>query len=409
MRALRRAVCARAAAIVWVGGDLEGTFAEALPGRMLSRVTAVQPYAALINALKPRAKEWVAITDLHMTAAVNRARWAEAEAGRLGRVVLVEPVVSTGSLPRAGARMITIADGAARLRAVGIESPARLAALLDLSSTAIDDAVKRIVEGFDEVELTKLALTEADPGASPPRLRGNLRPDSATEGLSATDDGTTDARGRVHLPDWPARVELAYRAGDVEVASRWATQWRAANGGARATAALARVRLFKPSINEARALLVEANSEAGENRAEETRFEMARADGLAYLFSGDFWGASRLLREALDRAESLDRDFIDQYEIYEALPRALLVTDRVEDADHLMRQWTRKYGGGGPVADDMVIRPSVLLNIARGDIQASEQLSEHQFMPPVARDHLSRASMDQLSAQVLLAQDRLWN
>ena len=43
VRNLRRAVCARVAAILWTGGHLEGTFTEALPARKLVRVSAALP------------------------------------------------------------------------------------------------------------------------------------------------------------------------------------------------------------------------------------------------------------------------------------------------------------------------------------------------------------------------------
>ena len=344
VRALRRAACARAAAVVWQGGDLEGTFAEALPGRTIARMTADQPYAALIELLRPNAKEWVAVTDLDRTTAVQRIKWAEAEAGRRGRLVLVDPAVAPALLPRVGARALTIEDGAERLRVAGVEGAARLAALLELEPRAIDDAAKLVSAGVGEAEVARLALREADPGAALERLAGERGREVATEATSVNDELNTDARGRFHLPNWPERVELAYRAGDLEVASRWAAGWRAANGGARATAALARVRLLEPSIDEARALVLEANREARDDRDEETRFELVRAEGLTRLFDGDLWSASRLLTEALARAEKLDRDFIDQAELYDALIPSLIQTGRVEHAEQLWREWTTRCG-----------------------------------------------------------------
>ena len=407
VRALRRAACARAPAIVWQGGDLEGTFAEALPGRTLAFVSAKQAYAELLEPLKPRAKAWMAVTDLDTTTAVHRARWAAAEAGRRGRLVLVEPTVAPASLPRAGARALAIEEGATRLQAAGVVGAVRLAALLELEPRAIDDAAKLARAGVGEAELAGLALREADPGAALGRLARERGLERALEATSANEDLNTDARGRFHLPSWPARVELAYRDGDLEVASRWAAGWRAANGGARATAALARVRLFESSIEEARALVLEASREAKQDHDEATRFEVIRAQGLTRLFDGDMGNASRLLTQALDRAKKLDRDFIDQAEIYDALIQSLIATGRLEHAEQLVREWTIKRGVRSDfLASSLLVRLIMNLKNAQGDTTAAAQTVEQWFRGRGGRDQPGAAAMEQLSAQILLQQGR---
>lgn len=406
VRAFRHAVCARAVAIVWEGGDLEGTFAEALPGRKLTRVTADQPYAALLEPLKSRAQTWVEVTGLGTSTAIQRIIWAEAEVKRRGRLVLVEPGVAPPAFPRVGARALTIEEGAARLREAGIEDAARLAALIELSPRAIDDTAKLARAGVGEAELSRLALSEADPGAALGHLAEKLRREEGREAPPVDEEPSTDARGRFNLPSWPARVELAYREDDLEVASHWATGWRAAGGGARAIAALVRVRV-ESSTDEARALLLEAKREAGDDPDEATRFELIRAEGLFHLFNGDSANAARMLAEALKRAEKLDRDFLDRAEIYEGLMQSLTAADRLDQAEQLWRSWTSKLAiSENVLTHALVDRAGVRLKIAQGDIKGAEQLIKQWRDIWDDKDSPVAPTTDHLSAHVLLTQER---
>ncbi len=140
VRALRRAALERAPAVIWRGGDLDGTFAGALPGRHLVRMSAAQPYAALVEALRPRARTWVAAIDLDGPTRLRWVRWAAAEAGRRGMLILVEPKTEPASLPVAHARALAVEDATGRLREAGIKGATRLAALLELEPQAIADA-----------------------------------------------------------------------------------------------------------------------------------------------------------------------------------------------------------------------------------------------------------------------------
>jgi hypothetical protein len=187
VRALRRAACARAAAVVWQGGDLEGTFAAALPGRTLARVTAALPYPALVEALRPSVKEWIAVTEIDSSMRRRRVAWAAAEVGRRGRLVLVDSVSAPLALPRIGALALTIEEGVERLRAAGVEGAARLAALLELSPGAIDDAARLARAGVDETELAAVAGQKEDPDAALGRLARTQGLQGAPEEHSTTD------------------------------------------------------------------------------------------------------------------------------------------------------------------------------------------------------------------------------
>lgn len=233
---------------------------------------------ALVEALRPRAKEWIAVTDIDAPMRERRVAWAAAEAGRRGRWVLVNSVVVARTLPRIGALAVTIEEGSDRLRSTGIVGTVRLAALLEVSPGAIDDAVKLANAGASETEISAIALHEVDPGAAvrcSARARG-LETPSDEESVAV--DPTTDWRGRNYPPDWPGRIEFALRAGDLDVAAHWTVEWRRKTASIRSIPALARIHFFQLRVSEAQELLREVRDKGSDGTDDETRFELLRAE-----------------------------------------------------------------------------------------------------------------------------------
>ncbi len=409
VRALRRAACARAAAVVWQGGDLEGTFAEALPGRTLTGVTAALPYPELVEALRPTVKEWIAVTEIDSPMRGRRVAWAAAEAGRRGRLVRVGNVSAPLALPRVGALALPIEEGVERLRAAGIEGAARLAALLELSPGAIDDAAKLMSAGAGEAELSALALREADPGAALERLARTRGLEGATEEHSTTEEPTTDRRGRIHLPDWPGRVDLAFRVGDLDVAAHWAEAWRKTTGSARSIAALARIRFFQLEVDEAQGLLQEARGKVGNDPDDATRFELLRAEGMGCQATGKYAKAPRVVAEALDLAERLGRGGDERDELYGLLIQSLIAAGRTKDAELTLNQWMAKLGADGAAPGNLLLMQTIAdLKLAQGDMPGAARLLEQILaqVPSTDENYPARAAVEQSLAQAWLEQRR---
>jgi tetratricopeptide (TPR) repeat protein len=413
VRALRRAACARAPAIAWGGGDLEGSFAQALPGRRLARASAAEPYAALVERLAPRPRTWIAVEGVDDPTRLRRALWAAAEAGRRGRLVLVEPIGETSwpGLPRAHARPLSLEEGAGRLREAGIGKAVRLAAMLELEPGAIEGAAALAGAGVPEGELESIALREEDPGTALQRLMKQRRLQRAPEAERHADDLRSGPRGRLSLPDWPARVEMALWAGDSEVAAHWAAGWRAATGGgARSTAALARVRLLEGAVGEALALVKEARHRAGSDVDEDTRLELSRAEGLVL---SDPSGPGRAgeaiarLEEALRLARRLGRGVDETDELHDALVRALLQAGRLNEADRALDTWTAALRAqGSPRFNPIAVWASAMLKLGQGDARAASQMLEQALARWPLPDYPSRGPIEQLLAQAWIAQER---
>lgn len=404
VRALRRAACARAAAVVWQGGDLEGTFAAALPGRTLARVTAALPYPALVEALRPSVKEWIAVTEIDSPMRGRRVAWATAEAGRRGRLVLVDSVSAPLALPRIGALALTIEEGVERLRAAGVEGAARLAALLELSPGAIDDAARLARAGVDETELAAVAGQKEDPDAALGRLARTQGLQGATE-----EQATTDRRGRIHLPDWPGRIDLAFGAGDLNVASHWAEGWRKTTGSARSIAALARIRFFQQEVGEAQGLLREARGKVENGTDDATRFELLRAEGMECQATGKYAKATRVIAEALGLAERLGRGRNERTDLYVLLIQSLIATGRTKDAELTLNQWMAKLGVDKSAPLDFLLARSLAeLKLAQGDAPGAARLLEQVLAqwPSTEENHPTRAVFEQNLAQAWLAQGR---
>jgi tetratricopeptide (TPR) repeat protein len=366
VRALRRAVCARPAAIVWKGGELGATFAAALPGRSLVSTSAVQPYEALVEALSPRPKCWVAITGMRRRFELRRMAWGAAEAGRIGRVILVEPRMMLTDLPSAHGRLMPLEEAAGTLATAGVPQPARAAALLDLEPEAIARAAELARAGVRGEELELRALSEAALGGRAYRRRGPA--------LSAL----------------PERVERATEAGDLEVAERWATAWRdEAKGSVRATAALARVRALQGRWPEAKALLAEIAANITAESDDETRFEVLRARGHSRAGRGEAEAAARDFKQAIALAKMSSLPARTLSELHSARAIALLEAGKVQDAEHALDAWKSDAGitnETGSTNPQLLLTCALVLR-AKGQIQEAAKLASLGLRALKDKDH----------------------
>ncbi|MGK3993027.1 tetratricopeptide repeat protein [Sorangium sp. So ce1024] len=411
VRALRRAACARAPAIGWYGDkdEIEESFARALPGRRLSRVSAAQPYAALVEALRPEPRTWVAVEDLETSGRLRRSRWAAAEAGRRGRLLLVEPANRRSALPRVEARALGLEDGAERLRAAGIQDCVRLAALLELAPDAIDDAARLARAGVSEAELSSIALREDDPGGAFARRALEAGPEGVPATRADGDEHIREGNRHRQLPDWPERIELAHQQGEPEVAAHWAAGWMAATGGSpRATAALARMCVFSDELSEARALLERARARTEAGTDDGTRFELLRAEGLILSSERHSDAATRVLLDALKLGRQLGRPLGELDELYDAAVRAFVEAGRLKDAQRLLDEWTgllRRAYVDVPL-DILLVRSTAALLLARGDTLAASQLLESVLERLPDHEHPSVGVLEQSLAQAWIEQRR---
>ncbi|WP_437547155.1 tetratricopeptide repeat protein [Sorangium sp. So ce367] len=409
VRALQRAACRRAPAIGWLGGDLEETFARALPGRKVERVSAAQPYGALVEAIRPKPRTWVAVEDIETSGRLRRSRWAAAEAGRRGRLMLIEPANRPSALPRVDARALTLEDSAARLRAAGIQRCVWLAALLELAPGAIDDAASLARAGVSEADLSSIALPGGDPGDALARLaQRHGRESAAAEELEGEEKGAEPSK-RFHLPDWSGRIELAIQKGEPDVAVHWAAGWvEATAGSARALAALARVRVHLSDLGEARTLFERARRAVKGGTDEDTRFELLRAEGLMLSSEGHTGGAIRVLLDSLKLGRRLGCPLRELDELYDAAVRAFIEAGRLKDAQQLLDEWTgrlRRASVDVPI-ELLVARSTAGLLLARGDTHGASELLESVLQQFPDHDHPSMAVLEQSLAQVWLEQRR---
>lgn len=405
-RALRQWACARAPAIGWHGGGLEACLARALPGRTIERISAAQPYAALVEALRPRPRTWAVVTDLDRMSRARRSLWAAAEASRMGRLVLMEPPDGLPEVPQVCGQALTLEEGAGRLREAGVQQSVRLSALLELDPGAIDAAAKLSRAGMTGAELVEIVLPEADPGAA--LARALARKDVAAE-ESKPEGSISEGRRSFRLPDWPGRVELAMQAGDLEVAEHWANGWRAASGGSvRATAALVRIRLLKGKLAEARALLDEVLRQTKEAPDDETRFEVLRAEGLLLWSEGHPVRSLRLLNEALELARCLGRSNEEVGELYDIVVQGLIEVGRLKDAERKFDECVTlmRRAMGAQRLDLFLARPAASLMLARGEIEAASRMLESVLDRWPDPEHPSRDPLVQILARAWIQQER---
>lgn len=378
VRALRNAACHRAPAVIWKDGEIEPVFAEALPGRRLERVSAAQPYADLVAALRPKARTWVVVTELEEAFRVRRVRWASAEAGRFGRTILAWPGVEVSDLATLRAMVTPIERAASRLEAAGIEHGARVAALLGLEPSAIDRAEEMARAGASAADIER-GIGELTSVHLLPR----------------------DTRVR-SLPDWPERIELALGWSDTEVALHWARSWRAEEANnPRATAVLSHVLANRESFDEARALLAEVIREAGPRPDPDTEFEVRRVEAVLLAQEGRRKEALRALEDALrlpDRAHRSSQVF---EELRLLRVRLLAGLGRLSDAERALREWPRDaplVEAEGPAR----AVATAIVRLARGEADVAIPILQKAFTNLEDRDSGTRDLVAQLLTRALL-------
>jgi tetratricopeptide (TPR) repeat protein len=409
VRALRRAACARAPAVAWEGGDLEETFTQALPARTLKRVSAAQPYAALVEALKPRPKEWAVIVDFDIPLRARRSAWAAAEANRRGRLILDLMVTEPSALPRAHARALPIKEGERRLLEAGAKRPARLAAVLELEPDAIDAAARLARGGTPEAELSKVALQSDEPGAALARLLKGRGLHGATSERLGDEHGGPVTQTRFRLPDWQDRIKLALGSGDLEVAIHWAAGFRASTGGdARSSALLAGLLVMGSRLGEAREVLEDAKRRMVNNATEEARFEVMRAEGMTLLYEGRTTEAVRALSDALGAARRLGLSPGECNDIYGALVSTHLNEGRLKDAERIYEEWSarRQRAHDGQPFNVSWAKATAELLFAKRDARAASDALEPILKQLPAYDHISRTALERILAPALIQQER---
>ncbi|MFO0592113.1 MAG: tetratricopeptide repeat protein [Polyangiaceae bacterium] len=382
VRALRSAACARANVIAWKGGDLDATFREALPGRTLRYVSAAQPYADLVEAMRPKPHDWVAITDLVEEFRVRRARWAAAEAGRLSRTILVESGLDTLIVTNAHALPMPIEEAHTRLVSAGIVRGARVAALLDLEPFALEAAEQIARAGMND------AVVE---GASP-TLMNRARPPK----------GRADTR----LPNWASRIADAFRRGDHEVATHWAASWKEREPqNAEPAAVLAYLSWGQDRLPEAESLLEEARRLAGQSPSDSTEFALRRAEAFIRADKGDLEGALSSVEKALRVLQRAGGTQDDLDEIYLARFRLLQQLGRPKEADKTLANWPSLS------LDKPKINPAALIAVAASKLaggapDAAADLLQATLDRLEMKNHPNRGPLVQLLVQAMLAQHR---
>jgi tetratricopeptide (TPR) repeat protein len=174
---LRSALCARAPGVRWRGPGLKPSFEAAFPGRPLVSLRADLPYESLVDAARNAPRGWISWSELCSERDLYRVRWAMAEAGRRGRVLLdAPPVVHHDSRSPVKdywlvhGQLMNLPYARKILGDAGVETPGRLAALLDLEPEAIHLAVALLNAGMGSAALEKAVRESRDSGATVARL-----------------------------------------------------------------------------------------------------------------------------------------------------------------------------------------------------------------------------------------------
>ena len=176
--------------IVWRGEALAQTLACAYPDASLQQVAMpsfLRPggYARLLKVMG-ETPGWLAIERVGASLAVARIRWAMAESGRTGNVVLVDPDCDAPGWWSVSDELMTWRAASYRLEQ--LDSSAVVAALLDLEPSAVDLAAELAVHGRWSDELAKRLARADDPGAALARWadeRGWLEREPVARGLAS--------------------------------------------------------------------------------------------------------------------------------------------------------------------------------------------------------------------------------
>ncbi|MFT3776196.1 MAG: tetratricopeptide repeat protein [Minicystis sp.] len=308
VRGVRAALCARARGVAWTGGDLDGVFAAALPGRALVKVSSAIAYDEMVEAAKPAGKGWVAWSEVDGPFRSRRVRWASAEAGRRGRTVLVEPTVETPGFVPVHGKPLGIAEARGKLEEAGAKHPGRLAALLELEPEAVEVAAALLRAGMEEAKVEAAALRAEDPGVAVARM---ALPLEAGATLRARMQRTVVAKAdpieallharHGNADHWIEAAEGAISVGDSSVATRWAQYALDLQGENPKALQVAGRALERQGSYADAAKLLEKSIEIAERIGPRGEAYAKALTDLARIleYRGEYLEAERLLRRAL--------------------------------------------------------------------------------------------------------------
>ncbi|WP_395834612.1 tetratricopeptide repeat protein [Archangium violaceum] len=161
---IRCALAARAPGLMWLGGNLEATFAAARPHGKLHRVSAARPYAEMLAEVREHRGAWIAWTEVNSHFRLRRVRWVLAEARHRTRTILIEPTVSSPGWWPVHARLQDVREARALLEKAGASFPGRLAALNELEPEALTWTCSYLERGISEETLEATLLGAKTPG-----------------------------------------------------------------------------------------------------------------------------------------------------------------------------------------------------------------------------------------------------
>lgn len=304
VRGIQAALRTRARGLAWMGGDLEGAFSAALPGRALVRASAAMPYEQMVEAAKPAGKSWIVWSEVDGPFRLRRVRWAMAEAGRRGRSVLLEPAIEAPGFLRVDGRLAAIKAAREQLEEAGAKHAGRLAALMDLDPVLIRVAGSLLNAGGAEENIEAAAHAAADPGRAVEQL-------AAAHAMG----GGTTVDAKMSRDHHPLETLLLRRQTDDR---RWV---RAARG------ALAADDAAVATIWSKRALALVGDEP-----------ETLLVAGRALDRNGAYSDAASLLQKAVDLNEKAGKSGHHYAASLVSLARVLMKQERNLDAERLFRR-----------------------------------------------------------------------
>lgn len=244
---VKRAIRARAAGIAWDGPMLEDTLAAVRAGRTL-RWVEVASYQSMIDALTSREPGWLFLEGVDTPFHLRRLRWAMAETGR--RVIVFRRAIEQTAPGwwTVHAVHTPIVEAVHALAEAG--GSGRLAALTGLDPEACAYARFALRQGIEAARLETLLATASDPRAAlqdfaqqsgwitaeviaqddPQRLSAATRLEIEREAARHARDDDPVVSSLNGAPVDSVRLvkagDVAYRAGDYEVALRWLSMLR---------------------------------------------------------------------------------------------------------------------------------------------------------------------------------------
>jgi tetratricopeptide (TPR) repeat protein len=327
-RTVQAALCARAAGIVWTGGNLRAVFQAALPGRSLMFVSAAISYEEMVYAARPAAHRWIAWTDVGDAMKLHRVKWAMAEAGRRGRALLVEPLVGEPSYWVAHERSMPLPEAISSLEAAGAARGGRLAALTGFGPGAIQVCGALLRKGMSATVLERALLDgDVDPEAVLATLaieqggtlpEGALRLRGAGDRANAQDLAEIELQSRGEERRWATAAWGANNAGEPRIALSWARRaLHADENDASALAAAGHALKELGSTHEAEEMLRRSIDVMKHHPTSASADDITTRSSLAQVLKqqGEYAEAEAVLREAITLAEQPPPPPIDVEEL----------------------------------------------------------------------------------------------